>query len=128
MNHAIARAEFDNGHVSGSAAVPAAVPEIFRGVADDYSLSPHSFTDQVEVRSAGEVAEPEKEESHERLKERPVALEFLRIVFQPGDQFIGEGQAVAPFGGGGWDLWLVPLASSTVAPSHAHRQTRHGNL
>ena len=79
VNHTIARAEFDNGHVSSRAAVPAAVPEIFRGVADDCSLGPHSFTNQMEVRSAGEVGEPEEEESQERLKERPVALEFLRI-------------------------------------------------
>lgn len=114
MNHAIAGAEFDNEHVRGSAAVSAAVPEIFRGVADDYSLSPNSFTNQVEVRSAGEVAEPEKEESQERLKERAVALEFLRIFFQLGDQFIGKGQAVAPISGGGWELTSAPPGSSTV--------------
>lgn len=113
MNDAIAGAEFNNGHIGGRAAVAAAVPEIFRDVADDCTLRPDSFTDEVEMRSAGEVAKPEEEESQERLKERGVALEFLRIGFQPGDKIIGEGQAIAPFGGG-WELRSVPPGSSTV--------------
>ena len=90
--------EFDQGHESciRVRSIPVGVSEILLFVTDNSSLRADSFANEVEVVFAHVVAERQENQCADGLGDEGIAEDFVFVVEEVCDEFIGKRQLVAP--------------------------------